>query len=94
MGRLDDIIDRNKHPARHRKMRFPVAIMLSAFVLLVLILMIFTDLGMTPTPAPPPPDPSDEKRVDGVLLYRAPAVRDAAASGSAGSAGSAATQPR
>ena len=90
MGRLDDIIDRNKHPARHRKMRFPVGIMLSAFVLLVLILMIFTDLGLTPMPAQPPADPNPEKRVDGVLLYRAPATRDAAI----GSAGSSATQPR
>lgn len=75
MGRLDDIIDRNKHPGKHRKMRFPVGIMLSAFVLLVLVLMIFTDAAISPTDKRPDEPttaqpPSGEKRVDGVLLYR------------------------
>ena len=95
MGRLEDIVERNQHPRRFRNQRFPIGILLSAFVLLVLVLMIFTDLGMTSTPAPaqPPQQPTDgEKRVEGVLLYRAPAARDAAV-GSAGSVGSAA-QPR
>jgi hypothetical protein len=92
VGRLDDIVARNKHPRRFRKMRFPVGLMLSAFVLLILVLMIFTDLAGTRPPASPP---SGEKRVDGVILYREKAHRDGgAASGSAatGSAGSA--QPR
>lgn len=92
MGRLDDIIARNQHPRRFRKQRFPIGILLSAFVLLVLVLMIFTDLGMTPAPAQQPQpsaQPTGEKRVNGVLLYRTPATRDAAV----GSAGSAA-QPR
>lgn len=102
MGRLEDIVDRNKHPGKHRKMRFPVGIMLSAFVLLVLVLMIFTDLGVSPTtkPASPPP-PSGEKRIDGVLLYspsaRGPRARVDAGTGSAatGSAAPGATaQPR
>jgi hypothetical protein len=84
VSRLDDIIDRNKHPARHRKMRFPVGIMLSAFVLLVLVLMIFTDLGYSPTDKPAAteqvaPD-TGEKRVNGVLLYRPRAARDAGSS--------------
>ena len=85
MGRLDDIIDRNKHPRKHSKHRFPVGIMLSGFVLLILILMIFTDLGMTPAPkqAQPEPSVSGEKRVDGVLLYRPKARVDAGAAGSA-----------
>jgi hypothetical protein len=84
VGRLDDIIDRNKHPRKHRKMRFPVHIMLSAFVLLVLVLMIFTDAAISPDdkkPAPPAATPSTEKRVDGVLLYRERAKLDAGASG-------------
>lgn len=82
MGRLEEIIDRNKHPRKHRKMRFPVGIMLAAFVLLVLVLMIFTDAGLSPgvPPAGSPAAgatqaPSGEKRIDGVLLYRAPAKR-------------------
>ena len=81
MGRLDDIIDRNKHPAKHRKMRFPVGIMLSAFVLLVLVLMIFTDLALSPTDKPAATEqaaPDDgQKRVNGVLLSRPRATRDA-----------------
>lgn len=82
MGRLDDIIDRNKNPRKHRKMRFPVGVMLAAFVLLVLVLMIFTDAGLAPETKAPAPvaDPTIEKRVDGVMLYRAPATRDAATS--------------
>lgn len=83
MGRLDDIIDRNKHPRKHSKQRFPIGIMLSAFVLLILVLMIFTDLGMTPAPKPAPQQTqtSGDKHVDGVLLYRdkKPARSDAGA---------------
>lgn len=73
MGRLDDIIDRNRNPRKHRKTRFPVGIMLSAFVLLVLVLMIFTDLAVSPTPTQEPApaaDPTAERRVNGVILYR------------------------
>ncbi len=67
-------------------MKFPIGMMLSAFVLLVLVLMIFTDLGVSPAPKQedaPAADPSAERRVDGVMLYRAPArvSRDAAADG-------------
>ena len=82
MGRLEDIVERNQHPRRFRNQRFPIGILLSAFVLLVLVLMIFTDLGMTSEPAQQPQptneQPTGEKRVNGVLLYRAPATRDAA----------------
>ncbi len=65
-------------------MKFPIGMMLSAFVLLVLVLMIFTDLGVSPMPAQEPApaaDPTVERRVDGVMLYREPArvSRDAAA---------------
>jgi hypothetical protein len=85
VGRLDDIIDRNKHPRKHSKQRFPVGIMLSGFVLLILILMIFTDLGMTPAPTQTAPATSSEKRVDGVLLYRDKKPARADAGGTAGS---------
>ena len=79
MGRLDDIIDRNKHPSKHRKMRVPVGIMLAAFVLLVLVLMIFTDAALPPDAKTDAPATSSEKRVDGVLLYRDKTTRDAGA---------------
>lgn len=72
MGRLEDIIARNRHPRRYRKQKFPLGTMVAGFVLLVLILMIFTDLGLPSyeKPAAPPPDPTVKRRVDGVLLYR------------------------
>jgi type VI protein secretion system component VasF len=86
VGRLEDIIDRNKNPRKHRQMRFPIGLMLSAFVLLILVLFIFTDLAQ-------PPDTKDtqapslapgEKHVDGVRLYRERKVKpDAGAAGSA-----------
>jgi hypothetical protein len=74
VGRLDEIIDRNKHPGKHRKMQFPLGLILAAFVLLVLILIIFTDLAFSPMPTSEPepaaePD-TGQKRVNGVLLYR------------------------
>lgn len=86
MGRLEDIIDRNKNPRKHRKMRFPVGLMLSAFVLLILVLMIFTDAAISPDdkkPGAPPAAGSakPEKHVDGVYLYRAPTARDAGTPG-------------
>ncbi len=80
MGRLDDIIDRNKNPRKHGKMRFPWSIMMAAFVLLILVLMIFTDLDESPKDKQPEPTPSlqpGEKHVDGVLLYRQRAHHDA-----------------
>ena len=93
MGRLDDIIDRNKHPRKHSKMRFPLGIMLSAFVLLILVLMIFTDLADSPDSKTQPtqsPAPSGEKRVDGVLLYREKKTQHDAGAAT----GSATTPPR
>jgi hypothetical protein len=73
VSRLDDIVARNKHPRRYRKMRFPVGIMLSGFVLLVLVLIIFTDMGLSKPYVQQPASTEDGgKRVDGVLLYRGP----------------------
>ena len=90
MGRLDDIIERNKSPRKFRKMRFPVGIMLSAFVLLILVLMIFTDLGVSPPPKQAPAQPSGEKRVDGIYIYR---TKNTAGSGSVAPAAGSAMQP-
>jgi hypothetical protein len=86
MGRLDDIVARNKNPRAHRKFQFPIRLMMAAFVLLILVLMIFTDLDESPSSMPadaPATGSNTERRVDGVLLYRAPAkpapaTRDAA----------------
>lgn len=83
MGRLEDIVERNKHPRRHQKDKFPLGIGIAVFVLIILILMIFTDLDESPdsqTSAPTPPAQT-EKRVDGVLLRsdRPRAPRDAGA---------------
>ena len=94
MGRLEDIIDRNKHPSKHRKMRVPVGILLAAVVLLMLVLMIFTDAAISPTDKPAtaePPAPSGEKRVDGVLLYRERGKPAAGAKAGSAATGSAAT---
>lgn len=90
MGRLENIIERNRNPGRHRKEgRFPLGIAMAAFVLLILILMIFTDLDESPDAEPAEPaapatrDDGAKKRVDGVLLYREK-PRAATGSGSAG----------
>ena len=75
MGRLENIVERNKHPGRHGRKGVTAGVLLGLFVFVILILMIFTDLDespVDPTPAPEPAAarPPDEKRVDGVLLYR------------------------
>jgi hypothetical protein len=85
MGRLEEIIERNKHPGRHRKGRFPLGIGVALFVLIILVLMIFTDLDESPdakrdTPPAEPATTPREKHVNGVLLYKEKprAPRDAA----------------
>jgi hypothetical protein len=83
VGRLDNIIARNRHPNRSRG-RLMGLLAIGAILLVLLVLAVVTDLGIPPTPAPkrggvapehtaPPP----AKRADGVLL-RSPA-RPAAA---------------
>ena len=46
MGRLDDILDRNRNPSAHRR-GFSTSVMVGLFLLLVLGLMMFTDLGLS-----------------------------------------------
>jgi hypothetical protein len=79
MGRLEDIVERNKHPAKHRRGRFPWGLAVASFVFLILVLMIFTDLDESPRDATAPAgsaspgtgsEPaSDQKRVRGVGIY-------------------------
>lgn len=84
MGRLENIVERNKNPRKFSKNRFPLGIGVALFVFIIIVLMVFTDLDESPTsqePATPAPAASDEKRIPGVLLYsdRPKAPRDAAA---------------
>ncbi len=69
MGRLDNILERNKHPGRDRD-RFAVG-MTSLVLLLVVGLLAFTVLQSGPEPAPALPV---EPRLHDVKLYRAPKV--------------------
>jgi len=67
VGKLDDIIARNKNPKRFGE-KMTVGIGLSVFVLIILILMVCTNLGERPAEhGPPRIDPAD-KRVDDVRL--------------------------
>jgi hypothetical protein len=73
MGRLEDIVERNKHPGKTAKNRFPLGLGVAVFVLIILVLWIFTDLEESPDAkkAPPPASegpPSKDHHVDGVLL--------------------------
>lgn len=67
MGKLDDIIARNRNPKRFGE-RMTVGIGLGVFVLFILIAMVCTDLGKRPEANEPPRiDPAD-KRVDDIRL--------------------------
>lgn len=88
MGRLENIIARNRRPVG---MRATVGMMWrGAFILFILGLLLFTDWALTdeePAPAAPPaaapparprdPGPRDpaERRIDGVPLLRPPAAK-------------------
>jgi hypothetical protein len=76
MGRLEDIVERNKHPGKTAKNRFPLGLGVAVFVLIIICLMVFTDLDESPdahkydTPAAEPGSASRDHHVDGVMLYR------------------------
>lgn len=75
MGRLENIIERNRHPGRHRKRKGLVGIGLATLVVFVaLILLIFTDLASPPEASRPPPEAPAAKpdTVRGVPLWREP----------------------
>ena len=69
MGRLEDIVERNKHPRRHREGRVPWGLLVSAFVLLILVLMIFTDPPKPPAKPAEQPPPEEKGRVHDIGLY-------------------------
>jgi hypothetical protein len=75
MGRLEDIVERNKHPGKTAKNRFPLGIGVAIFVLIILVLMVFTDLDESPDakhdePATEPAPVSRDHHDDGILLYK------------------------
>jgi hypothetical protein len=89
VGRLDNIIARNRRPNRLHE-RLIVSLVMGAIVLLIIALAVFTDLGLPPDaddararqgePAgagphgtPGAPAADRGKRVDGVLLRVPPA---------------------
>jgi hypothetical protein len=86
MGRLEEIVERNKHPGKTAKNRFPLGVGVAIFVLVILVLWIFTDLDESPdahkddVPAAAPGSASHDHHVNGVMLYREKprAPRDAA----------------
>ncbi len=76
MGKLDDIIARNKNPKRFGE-RMTVGIGLGVFVLFILFAMVCTNLGERPeAQGPPRIDPTD-KRVNDILLAPSRAPRAA-----------------
>ena len=56
MGRLDNIIARNRRPNRLHE-RLTVSLVLGAIVLLILALAVFTDLGLPPEARDAPGQP-------------------------------------
>lgn len=89
MGRLDNIIARNRRPNRLHE-RLIVSLVLGAIVLVIIALAVFTDLGLPPEArdargrpgeqdgsgargTPGAPAADHGKRVDGVLLRVPPA---------------------
>ena len=78
MGRLEDIVARNKNPTRSRE-RLWVMIALGMFLLLILTMMVFTNLGARPEP---PVRKPERGRVNDIYIQKVPqraAPRDAGA---------------
>lgn len=81
MGRLENIIARNRSGGRPRE-RIITSLVFGGIILLILGLMVLTDLGAPPAPAPSPSTTVEKPRgphADGVLLY-APGARRGSAS--------------
>ena len=74
MGRLDNIVARNRRPNRLQE-RVIVSTLFGLIVLLVIGLAVFTDLGRPPDARDAPDGPSvpDHTRVNRVLLRKPPA---------------------
>ncbi|CAN5876085.1 hypothetical protein BH11MYX3_BH11MYX3_25550 [soil metagenome] len=73
MGRLEDIIERNRNPKANRE-RLTVGIGMGVFILIILGLMVFTDLGKRPAPVAPDGSASRDHHVDDVPM-RSPRKR-------------------
>lgn len=82
MGKLDDIIARNKNPKRFGE-RMTVGIGLGVFVLFILFAMVCTNMGKRPeADAPPRIDPTDRRVND--VRFGAPRPPTGSATGSQG----------
>lgn len=69
MGRLENIIERNRNPKRGDTITLGIG--LATFVLIILVLVVFTDLDEPPVErkkSSPPPPSKVEKRVNDVKL--------------------------
>lgn len=70
MGRLDDILERNRNPKGSRE-RWIWSMAIGLFLILILILTVFTDLGRHPEDVRPvdvAPSAPDHSRVHDVQL--------------------------
>ena len=65
MGRLDDILERNRNPKRTE--RVTVGIGVALFLLLIIFLITVPDLGL-PADDPKPAPANTEKRVNDIKL--------------------------
>lgn len=67
VGRLDNIIARNRRPNQNRE-RVIVSLVFGSIVLLILALAVFTDLGAPPAEPAPAPVIDDHRHVNDVYL--------------------------
>lgn len=66
MGRLEDIVERNRNPRRSARRKGLGVGIASVFLLIVLSLLIFTDLASPPDQ--PPPAASGDHRIRDIQL--------------------------
>lgn len=71
MGRLENIIARNRNPSGRRD-RYALGL-LGVVLVIVLGLLVFTGFALppgTPDPVTDPPPPTPDERVRGIKLYK------------------------
>jgi len=69
MGRLEDIVERNRNP-KGRRERWVWGIVIGSFILIILGLMVFTDLGKPKEPPQAPATDPKAPHVDDVKLWK------------------------